>query len=121
MPVPIHSKKMRYGLALGCLALALFCGIRNARHAGLKELPMDPLRLAPAAVAAMFAALLGKRFLGPVAGACLGGIAGAFAVGNLYGPFGGVFGLLIGIAVALLPVLEKKACQNSGTGVPPVI
>ena len=109
---------LRVGIAL-CLVPALAVLCQQTDHAGIKGTPVESWRLVPLVLTAAAAAVLGKRFLNSASGLFLGGIGGAFGIGdNFAGPYGGVVGLLVGAIVVVLPVMHKP---KSNTTTEPVV
>lgn len=112
-----NLRAIRVALALALVPLLIWLSLQTD-HARLKGQPMEAWRVVPLIACAVAAALIGKRYLNPVAGMFLSGIGGAVATGTDAGPYGGVVGLVVGAIVVLLPVMHKPAKRLPQSNVP---
>jgi len=94
-------------LVVCCLFPVLVFLCLQTEHAGLKGMPIEKWRPVAIVVCALVAASVGKRYVNSITGMLLGGLGGAFGSQELAGPYGVCVGLLVGIIIALLPVMQK--------------
>ncbi len=90
-------------LAIAAVLVLLLLLCLQHEHAGMKGRCVPIPNLASCILVTAEAAFLCKRYWHSLAVPFVAGIAGVFGIaGQLYGPFGGVVGVLIGILVVLM-------------------
>ena len=94
-------------VAACCLFPVLVYLCLQTEHAALKGMPIEKWRPLTIVLCALVTASLGKRYVNPMTGMLLGGIGGAFGSHEWAGPYGVSAGLLVGIIIVLLPVMQK--------------
>jgi hypothetical protein len=109
----IHSSKRRkpfFALRIFAACLLLLPWLYLAgqiEHAGAKGPPISPNALLPITLVALTMGIVGKRWLNSISGLFLAGLGGAIGAPALASQYGGVMGLVIGIAVTVLPWYHK--------------
>ena len=89
--------------AFAASAILVWLGLHHA-DGGLKGAYIPLPNLAVCIVVAATAGIVCTRAWSAIAAPALAGIAGVFGIGGqLYGPFGGIVGLLVGLIVVLVP------------------
>ena len=78
----------------------------------LKGMPIEKWRPLTIVLSALVTASVGKRYVNSITGILLGGIGGAFGSHEWAGPYGVIVGLLVGIIIVLLPVMQKPKPQD---------